>query len=260
MTQQMTALDRAHAAMQAAPEDDLARLRFYEALAETELVLMLADEAAETLTPALFDTEDGRLALAFDGEDRLAAFTGSTTPYAALPGRALAELLAGRGIGLGLNLGVAPSSFLMPAEALAWLAETLAVTPAETAARPAAIHPPTLPQGLVVALDRKLARAAGLAAAALLAGVDWDDGRRGHLLALIDTAPGAEPPLARAVGEALTFAGAEAALVDIAFLAGTDPLTARLARHALRFDLPLPDPGLRARPPGTDPSQPPKLR
>ena len=36
-----TPLDAAHAAMEAAPEDDAARLRFYERLADSELFLLL---------------------------------------------------------------------------------------------------------------------------------------------------------------------------------------------------------------------------
>ena len=38
---ELTPLDTAHDAMQAAPEDDRARLRFYERLADSELFLML---------------------------------------------------------------------------------------------------------------------------------------------------------------------------------------------------------------------------
>ena len=41
----MTDLDQAHAAMETAPEDDTARLRFYERLADTELFMLLGAEA-----------------------------------------------------------------------------------------------------------------------------------------------------------------------------------------------------------------------
>ena len=42
----MTQIDVAHAAMEAAPQDDALRLQFWGIVAETELFLMLADDAA----------------------------------------------------------------------------------------------------------------------------------------------------------------------------------------------------------------------
>ena len=39
-----TPLDQAHAAMEAAPEDDAARLRFFERLADSELFILLDKE------------------------------------------------------------------------------------------------------------------------------------------------------------------------------------------------------------------------
>ncbi|MBQ1203201.1 MAG: SseB family protein, partial [Loktanella sp.] len=99
----MTDIDTAHAAMEAAPEDDSIRLRFYERLADSEVFLMLGAEAdGDHITPALFDVEDGQFALIFDREERLADFAGRAVPYAALPGRALVQMLAGQGVGLGL--------------------------------------------------------------------------------------------------------------------------------------------------------------
>jgi hypothetical protein len=69
---------------------------------------------------------------------------------------------------------------------------------------PEAFHAPKgLPQVLVAGLDAKLARAGGLAAAALLVGVTYQGGRRGHMLAFVDAVPEAEAALARAAGEAL---------------------------------------------------------
>jgi hypothetical protein len=253
----VTPLDVAHAAMAAAPADDHARLAFYEALAAAELVLLLDETPGDSLRPAVFDTEDLRLALAFDEPARLAAFTGAEAAYAALPGRTLIAELAGRGLGLGLNLGVAPSSFLMPPEAVDWLAGLLASPPKPVTARPEALGPPDLPEALLAALDRRLARAAGLARYALLASARWPETRPGHLIALIDPAPGAEPALAQAIGEALIFSGLDSERLDLTFLAEADPLTARLARRALRIDLPAPPTPMA---PGSDPALPPKLR
>jgi hypothetical protein len=67
----------------------------------------------------------------------------------------------------------------------------------------------------------------------------------------------------RAAGEALTFSGIEAGEMDVVFLSSTDPVLPSLARVALQFDLPSPDPlALAAAPsaPGTDPMRPPRLR
>lgn len=259
-----TVLDLAHAATEAAPEDDAARLRFYERLADAELFLLLEGEPeGETVQPQVFALEEGRFVLAFDREERLAAFTGAPAPYAALPGRVIAGLLAGEGLGLGLNLAVAPSSFLMPADAVEWLAETLGHAPKPAEARPEVFHAPgAFPEALISALDTKLALAAGLAAAALIAGVSYAGGRRGHMLAFLDARPGAEAALAKAVAEALTFSGVEAGEIDVAFLAAEDPAAARMARVALRFDLPEPaaEQVLSPAAPGMDPKRPPKLR
>ena len=151
----MTPLDLAYEAMAAAAEgDDAPRLRFYERLADGEMVLLLEAEAeGENLTPRVFDLEDGPVVLIFDTEERLGAFTGIAAPYAALPGRVIAQLLAGQGIGLGINLGVAPSSMLLPPFAVDWLAETLAHGPEEAEARPERFDPPKgLPERLVEGL------------------------------------------------------------------------------------------------------------
>ena len=105
-----TPIDRAHAAMQAAPEDDAARLRFYERLADAELFLMLtAEPAGDEISPELFEVQDAPFVLAFDLEERLSAFAGRAVPYAALSGRALAGMLAGQGIGLAVVADIVES-------------------------------------------------------------------------------------------------------------------------------------------------------
>jgi hypothetical protein len=260
-----TPLDRAHRAMEAAPEDAVARLGFYARLCDGELFLLLEREASgPDLAPRVFDLEDGPVVLAFDSEYRLAAFTEGPAPYAALPGRVLAGLLRGQGIGLGVNLGVARSSALLPPEAVDWLAGMVASEPELVTDRPREVAPPSgMPEAVLKALGGALARAAGLAAAAWLAAAVYDDGRQRHVLAFEAAAPGAEPALARAAAEALAFSGAEEGAVDVAFLGAGDPVAARLARVGLRFDLTAeaeaeaaPEP----KGPGTDPRVPPRLR
>lgn len=255
-----TEIDRAHAAMEAAPADDAARLRFYAVLADAELLLLLEDEPAdETLSPLILPLEEGRFVMAFDTEERLAEFTGAVAPYAALPGRVIAAQLAGQGVGLGLNLGVAPSAFLMPPGAVDWLTGMLAQGPVAAEAARADFMAPDLPDGLRHALADKIARLPGQAAHVLVA-----EHGGGWLLAFVDAVPGAEPALAKAVSEALVFSGVEAGALDVTFLPARDPALARLCRHALTFDLPLPEPEtaqiVSPAAPGMDPGRPPKLR
>ncbi|UWQ78068.1 SseB family protein [Leisingera sp. S132] len=259
-----TPLDLAHAAMEAAPEDDAARLRFYERLADAELFLMLEEEAAgEQISPVLFDTPDGAFVLVFDREERLARFAGEAVPYAALSGRVICQMLAGQGIGLGLNLEVAPSAFLIPAEAISWLHQTLGHAPEEVEAGVTEFTAPKgLPEALLTALDAKLATAGGLAAAAYLAGVRYKCGGQGHLLGFVGAKEAAQASLAKAASEALTFSGIEAGAMDVGFFEAEDPVAASLARAGLRFDLPQPKAPQEIKPvtPGSDPDKPPRLR
>lgn len=257
-----TPLDRSHAAMEAAPDVETSRLRFFDALAGAELFLLLEAEAQEeAISPRTFLVDGTPYVLAFDTEERLAAFAGAIAPYAALSGRALAPMLAGEGLGLALNPEVAPSAMFLPPEAMRWLAETLAERPAELEARPVSVAPPSrLPQALLSALDAKLATAGGLARHAWLVAVTYGDGRDSHLLAFVDAVPDAEAGLARAMGEALTFSGVEAGEMDVAFFRASDPVMSRIAKVGLRFDIPSLDPAGAPAAPGMDPARPPRLR
>ncbi|SMR83251.1 SseB protein N-terminal domain-containing protein [Aliiroseovarius halocynthiae] len=259
----LTQLDHAHAAMHADLNDDAARMRFYERLADRELFLLLATEPqGEDIEPELFELETDKYVLVFDREERLAEFVGQTAPYAALPGRVIAGMLAGQGIGLGVNLGVAPSSILIPAEAMDWLAQTLSGTPDEVEAQITEILPPSAPETLLTALAEKLGSAGGLADYACLAGVRHADGRHGHLLGFIAPADGAERALAGAVNEALTFSGLDAGELDVGFFTPADEIAQKLTTQGLRFDLPAPKTPEHLAPvaPGSNPEKPPILK
>lgn len=260
---EQTLLDRAWLESEAAPDDDALRLRFYARLVEGEVFLLLEeDPQGDQIKPKLFELEEGPIVLAFDLEARLTEFTGLPAPYAAMPGRVLVEMLAGQATGLGLNLGVAPSSRLLPPEILDWLAQTLSERPQELTSRITGMHPPKgLPEALLIALDQRLARMEGLARLAYLVGTSHESGARGHLLAFVDAAPGAESALARAVQGALSFSGVEAALLDVTFLNSDDSRAADCAKVGLRFDLPQPQaPQNSETGPGLDPKRPPRLR
>jgi len=170
-------------------------------------------------------------------------------------------MLTGQGIGLALNLEVAPSAMLIPSEAVDWLVATLSHAPEETSARLTSLNAPTgIPVGVRDALARKLALAGGMAQRAYLAAATYDTGARGHVLVFVDAVDGAERALANAASEALTFSGIEAAAMDVMFCAVADPLAERLERVALRFDLPQPQERPARAAPGSDPDKPPRLR
>ena len=255
-----TVLDAAHAGMQADVNDDAARLRFYEKLAGSELFLLLESEAnGDQISPEVFDLSDNSYVLVFDLEDRLTRFTGAISPYAALSGRAICQMLAANDLGIGLNLDVAPSSILLPPEAVQWLA-TMDIAPAEVMENVKQFNiPKGLPKEFLTALDARLAASGGLAELAYLVGVTYENGGTGHLLGFINAQPQAQAALARSVSQALAFSGLEAGTIDVGFFADTDPAAAKLARSGLRFDLPRAE--VLTRPaPGSDPEKPPILK
>jgi hypothetical protein len=268
----MTPLDSAFAAMQAGKDDadanDTARLRYYQCLADSELFVLLGEEATgAAISPALFEVEQGRFALTFDRQDRLSEFTGQVAPYAAMSGRVLVRMLAGQGIGLGINLEVAPSSNLIPASAVDWLNATLAQAPDRVEARIAGFSAPGdvdggLPEGLIDALQAKLAPAAGLAQAVYLAAVSYGEDGQGHMLGFVGVPAPAQDALAKAAGEALTFFGEGAGAMDVGFFASDDPVVARLAAAGQKLKLPRPT--ARQTPtrpaPGSNPDKPPILK
>lgn len=261
MTQ--TPLDQAHAAMIANEDDDTARLRFYERIADVELYLLLEKEPeGEQIEPQVLDRDGVQYLLVFDRAQRLAEYAGVSGAYVALSGRNVAAMLDGQPFGLALNLDVAPSSILLPDTAVAWLRETLSHQAGEVEAKIESLHPPKgLPESLIGAIDAKLATATGMAANAWLVGVTYEGGGRGHLLAFIDAIPRAQDALVRATSEALTFSGIEAGAMDVGFFGRTDPTVEKLTRVGLRFDLPQMEQLQKTpRMPGSDPENPPKLR
>ena len=263
-----SALDQAAAAM---PNSEAARLQFYHLFAETPLTLLLQAEAAsEDLSPMTFDLPSGAMILAFDSEDRLAAWAAAqgqgALPYAQLPGRVLAGLIAGQsGLDLGLNFGAGSASeMVLPHDAMVWLADMLAVAPQQQAAQITQVLPlGTAPEGVLAALSRGLAGAGGLAEAAVLGRVAYQSGAQAHVLAFFGAASASEAPLARAMAEALAFSGLEAAALDVIFPPPgrtNDALRAQGLPIALPNAPVLAEPSPAPRAPGMDKNAPPKLR
>jgi hypothetical protein len=257
----LTPLDRAHLATEAAPDDDAARLRFYAALADTELFLLTEAEAAgDTVTPQVFDLADGRFVMGFDNEDRLAAFSDAPAAYAALPGRVVVRLLAGQGTGIGLNLGVAPSSVLLSADAIDWFAAALTHAPDAAAGQAHRITAPAkVSDELMKSVTRALAAFAGFA---VFADVTDAQGHPSLTLALIGVPADAEAAVAQAVSEAVVFSGITDGGLDLAFLDPQDSRAARFMQVGFALRIPQPKPRLTVSPaaPGTDPARPPRLK
>ncbi len=253
----LTPLDHAHADMMENPDDDAVRLKFYQRLADTTLFVLLSKEPeGEVLDPEVLEVDNretaniDRFALVFDTEERLGAFAADyrneALPYAALPGRVIAQAIAGQGVGLAVNLDVAVSSITLPAAAMDWLSDTLAAEPDEGEGSLIAIAPPVgLPDALIEGLEDKLVSAAGLASHAVLVKGTYSDEREGWLLAFVDAQPGAEEALARATHEALIFSGTDLASVDVAFFASNDPICEHLDHMGLRYEFPDPQAGER---------------
>lgn len=257
----LTPLDQAHAKM---TKDGESRVQYYARLAEAELFLLLESEADETsIEPMIFETSDGNVALVFDTEDRLAAFLDDPMPYVSLPGRRVAQLLAGEDIGLGVNLGVAESAIILPADALDWLSMVLDDPGQVDSGQPAEISPPKgLPEMVVTALDAKLANMAGVAKKAYLVGAGYSDRGARYLLALVGVEDVAKDGVFAALSEALQLSGADETALDITFLALDDPALSRFAKVGLGFDIPELEEVEIEEPvaPGSDPDKPPKLR
>jgi SseB protein N-terminal domain len=256
-----TPLDLAFRQQEADPADPVRRLRFHERVLDAELLLLLeAPAAGDRLRPRVFELAEGRFVLAFDRDDRLAAVLDAPAPFAALAGRRLVAMLAGQGVGIGLNLGDAPSATLLPAEAVDWMAGMLSQDPGEAAERPRDFAAPAAPPELVAALGPKLAAMAEVIAEAFLVEAGYAGGDRRLLLVLTGVPEPAWPGVAAAVGEALRFSGLDDAALDVTFLGADRPERLAVERVALRFELPRPA-AAAARPgPGTDPRRPPKLR
>ncbi len=260
-----TPLDISCELMKASQEDDAARLRFFESVAETELFVLLEKEHSgeEKISPLILPVEEQQYILVFDREERLAQFAqDSQSAYAAMSGRVLVELIAGASLGIGINLGVEASEMLLPASAIEWLKTTLEADPIESKGQISEVFAPHgLPEIFITSLDRKLALTQGLADFVYLVGVQYEGGVRSHLLTFINHVPGSEDALARLVSEALIFSGVEAGALDVAFFKQSDSICASFARFGLRFDLPVKSEASAApKAPGMDPNKPPVLK
>ncbi|MDF3608448.1 hypothetical protein PE067_21260 [Paracoccus sp. DMF-8] len=250
----MTALDDlCLTAFHDAPAD--LRARILSRLADTELFLALSTEpAADQADILLFDPGGGRAALACDAEDRLSGFMGDAVPYAAMPGRVLAAMLAREGLSLLVNPGQR-SEMMLDAETLGWLGRALDsahVSAGQGDDMRLGPPRPDVVATLLAPLSQRLADMAGLAAGAALVGAEWPGGTRGHILFLSGTAEAHRDALAKAMAEFFAFLPDIDGGLDVAFA------ETALPRDGVLIDIPAPvapEPAAKR-----DPKAPPRLR
>ncbi|MFT4793430.1 MAG: hypothetical protein ACJAVR_002375 [Paracoccaceae bacterium] len=259
-----TPLDRAFLA---AAQDPLSG-RVADALMAAPLWLLLESEpAADKFSPQLLALEAGPTALAFDTEDRLITFTQDVAAHVCLPGRALISMLAGQGLNLAINPGVAPSEIFWDAATISWAAEALS---GEVEAEQAEPHALVSPEGITAeALELLGVKLAALAPAldeAWLAEASFPDGAA-RLLLVLRLARGAGPQVeadvARALADTGRLAGAALPELDAAFAADGDALLLRARKVGIGVELPAPPAPQVARVhevPGSNPDKPPRLR
>lgn len=201
-----TELDRLCAAVPFHDADPVQRAAVLRRLADTELhVALTADPVGDRADLRMFELPGGEVALASDDAAALAGFLGGPVAHLSLPGRVLARELAQAGRGLLVNPG-RPSEILLDAAALSWLIAALAEAPPAAEVIPRRLSAPS-PQAVAVLaepLATRLSDMAGMVAGAALVGVEWQDGRQGHLIAVMGATPEAADASRRAIAKALS--------------------------------------------------------
>lgn len=219
MTTPLTELDRLCAHVPFHDADPGRRAAVLRRLADTELhAALVAEPAGDRADLRMFDLPGGAVALASDDEAALAGFLGGPVAHLSLPGRVLARELAQAGQGLLVNPG-RPSEMLLDAGALGWLIAALAEAPeaGEAVPRRLAAPRPDAVAGLAEPLAARLGDMAGLVAGAALVGVEWQDGRQGHLVAVAGAGAADRPAIAKALGELIAFLPPVEGGVDVTF-------------------------------------------
>lgn len=260
----MTPLDRAHAAAHAPGARDAAMARFYALLVETVLDVPVEPVPEDApLRPLVFDLDTGPVALAFDDDARMAAFFEAPTEYVSLPGRSLIAALAERGLGLGLNLGEAPSATLLDAAAVRWIAAEMGgETEALDLSGALTLLPPRgAPRALPAALAERVAQWPGLLAEAWLVTLAAEGADPTLAVLMLPAAQGrrAVPGLVTALGRAAAVHGAEAGPVAVGVLDAGHPLLDAARRQGIALH-PVAAPAEPPAAPAPRPDAPPRLR
>ncbi|MEL6283386.1 MAG: SseB family protein [Pseudomonadota bacterium] len=242
----VTRLDAAWVASAEAPEDDAAAARFIDVLLAEPLFCPVwssepdNEPAADDVQPKMVEIDGADTLLLFDSEDRLAAYVEEPTDFVALPGRAFFTMVAGQSVQFALNLNVAPSSTVLPVEAVASIAEfvgsnddVLSVDGDFEVQTPA-----DLPEDLLGALGGRLLAASDLVEQAWLVAANTPAGPS-LILAMTPPQEGVDPDRLQALTEELGQLGGsllEGDALDIAVCMPEDPIVRRIAQVGLRLD------------------------
>ena len=231
------------------------RVAFFENFSSTEYHLALNREpTGDHLSPQIFETSEGKFALAFDSEEALSDFAGEGA-YATLPGRVLAAILSKSGLGLCLNPEHDPN--LLVPDDFKWLIEVLARPPMPANPSLYDIQPATnISENLFQAFQRRIKKAPGLAEHAILARADG-----APVIAVVGAAEKTQDALAGTLQEALTFSDVSEEW-SIAFIAKGSEFEGRLREFGTVIAFPPAETqSSDTRPaPGSDPENPPILR
>ena len=185
---------------------------FFLTLVNSELFVWLEEEVrGEVIDLKDFPTDAGPIALAFDREERLSAFVGTPQPYAALPGRVLLKMLKSTGIGLGVNLDVAPSSTILTPEMLEWCLEKLQVqvSSIEPTELMSVRAPASVPPSVSAVLQSLMRQLRGSALECAVADAIDQSDQRMSILIIRGAGELDRTALTGAFSEALAFAGVD---------------------------------------------------
>lgn len=255
-------LNKAREYMDKCPDDDRARLQFYEALADSEVLVLLEGEPiGEKVNPQIIATEDGVFSLVFTSDEQLASIAAISVPYISLSGRAAINMLAGKSIGIALNIST-ETPFLMPADAVDWLANILNQSAQQKFEHPTSVAAPDdISAAVFEKLANKLEQMKGLADSAFLVSASYRSGSVAYLLGFINAKPTAQDAVVQAIKETMVFFSEVGCIVDVAFFPAMGEIHANLVKHGYKFDLSEPK-LVRRKPaaPGSDPVNPPRLR
>ncbi len=227
---------------------------FYDALFAATIFLPIdgaydddgnhSDADASSIEPIFYEVEDAPTLLIFDTEERLATWTDSPIDYVGLTGRQLFAMFEGEQQ-VALNIGVAPSSVVIPVEMVTWLHERAVEEPeTDEIAAGASLEVTAPPKMEPEIVARIAARIAGLRreideAVFFSLGIDagQDEAERRVVLGVAASQAGLAD--ANAVAEALaeTARGAFDGVrpVEVALLSATSPLMEKARKVGLNL-------------------------
>lgn len=254
-----TALDKAHDAMMAAPDDAGMASKYYGLLASVELFVLLEDEPGDRFEPQMIEMDGARFVLAFDTDARMGAFCEEPTPYIAMSGRALVEALVGARLGIAVNPGMERAMFV-PMAAVDWMQTRTSEDLSQTQAKIDEISTPDVADvDVLKAIDARLAVFAGAGRSAYLVKARYGS-ETAHLMIFAGLPEGAKASVAGSLAEVVRFVAPDLAL-DTIFVEEGAGIIAAASRLGLRFDMSArPRERGEVKAPGSDPDKPPLLQ